>query len=141
MERAVQSMLHRELVSGLRKWAAAVRLEAAAATQLAGVRRAVLRMRSLHLSRALFAWASASASLSVSKERARSALTSYLELAAVHNAVPSRAGEAVRIPSDAVKRDTLGQAALEGVCKAADCESVRVRTICRLYQHMLRERF
>ena len=58
-------------------------------------------------------------------ERARGALTSYLELAAVHNAVPSRAGEAVRIPSDAVKRDTLGQAALEGVCKAADCESVR----------------
>ena len=61
----------------------------------------------------------------LSVERARSALTSYLELAAVHNAVPSRAGEAVRIPSDAVKRDTLGQAALEGVCKAADCESVR----------------
>jgi len=51
-------------------------------------------------------------------------LTSYLELAAVHNAVPS-VGEAVRIPSDAVKRDTLGQTALEGGCKAADCEAVR----------------
>ena len=55
--------------------------------------------------------------------RASGTLAQYLRVAANHYTVPN-VGEAVRIPSDAVKRDALGQVAVDGGCRAADCEAV-----------------